>query len=280
MADAKAVSRPLFLHTPILRGPDVRALQGSINEQYEHLAIDRQIERDGELGRETFDAARQVALCLGVHGAAQRKLERGTVSEATQKLIRGRRRTRREALVAKARAGYRRRLRRRYDRSAGEEAVEFGRRFLDTTESPAGSNKGPGITEWQVFTGYTWVKSASQGVFWCGCYACWVVVKGGGARIPERIRLGFAPFITDDARAGRNGLTAVAASQARPGDIACLWGGDHIEVVAEPPAGGYVKCIGGNTSQGGKDNNGGGVYENTRSLADFDGGIVARPDWN
>lgn len=269
----KEIHRPLSLGTPIERGADVEALQGQINERYEHFKIDRQIRKDGEFGAHTFDAAEEIALCLGALGDAQDKLKRHTVSEGTQALIRGRKRTADEEAAGRGREGYRKELRRRYSKGAGEEAVAAGRKLIGVKEQPEGSNWGGKVEDFIRFTGY------SGPVFWCGCFACWVVVKLGGAKIPTRIRLGYAPYITADALAGINGLKAVRAEDARPGDIACLWGGQHIEVVAERPSGGSVRCLGGNTSKGGQESNGGEVAENTRSLSDFDRGIVARPNW-
>ncbi|HEY6731918.1 MAG TPA: hypothetical protein VI039_12960 [Solirubrobacterales bacterium] len=274
MAHAKAVHRPLTLHTPILSGADVKALQGQINEQFDHLKIDRTIAVDGDLGRETFAAAKQVAIGLGAQGSGLRKLKRETISEGVQKLIRGRKRTVLEQAAAARRTGYRRKLRKRHATDAGERAVALGRQLLGTKEVPEGSNWGGKVEDFIRFTGYT------GPVFWCGCFACWVVVKLGGARIPTRIRLGYAPYITADALAGVNGLKAVRAEDARPGDIVCLWGGQHIEVVAGVPRSGSVLCLGGNTTAGGQESNGGEVAENFRSISDFDRGIVARPDWN
>jgi hypothetical protein len=274
MSPSKAVHRRLFIASPILSGPDIRALQGQINEQYDHLKIDRQIEQDGDFGGQTFDAAEEVAISLGVCGDAQGKLGRGTLSEGTQALIRGRKRTDEERAAGNRRQDYREHLRKRYSKGAGEKAVELGRKLIGTKEQPEGSNWGGKVEEFIRFTGY------SGPVFWCGCFACWVVVKLGGAKVPNRIRLGFAPYITADAIAGVNGLKAVPAEKARPGDIASLWSGKHIEVVAEAPSGGSVRCLGGNTTRGGQESNGGEVAENVRSLADFDRGIVARPDWS
>lgn len=280
MAPNKYVHRPLTLATPVEEGPDVRELQEHLNRRFEDLKIDREIAEDGEFGKQTFNAAKQVAISMGVHGGAARKLRRGCLSEGTQKLIRkGRKPTRTEGAIAKGprRRLYRRKLRKRYDRAGGEKAVAAAKRLIGIYERPAGSNLGPGnITLWQRFTGY----APPPGVFWCGCFAAWVVCKLGGAKgIRARIRLGFAPYITDDAQAGTNGLRAVKASEARPGDIACMWGGKHIEVVAGHVSGSTVPCLGGNTSTSGKENNGGAVCLNTRSISDFDQGIVARPTY-
>lgn len=274
MTPNKFVHRPLILASPIESGPDIREFQEHVNRRYGQLNIDRDIVEDGDFGSQTFDGGKEVALALGVVGDPQEKLDRGFISEGVQQLIRGSRdRTPEEDAAAKRRDDYRQELRRRYSKSAGEEAVAKGRKLIGVTEQPHGSNWGGKVEEFIKFTGYT------GPVFWCGCYAAWVVVKLGGAKIPTRIRLGFAPSITADALAGSNGLKAVRAQDARPGDIACLWGGHHIEVIAEKPVNGSVRCIGGNTTKGGQSSNGGEVAENVRSLSDFDRGIVARPNW-
>lgn len=276
-----AVHRPLTLATPVESGADVERLQQAINKRFDELNIDRELRIDGEFGQRTFSAAKQVALSIGVRGGAQRKLKRGRVSKGTQRLIRkARTATVAEQARAKTRAGYRRRLRKRYDRSGGEVAVARGKRLVGISERPPGSNLGAGnITLWQRFTGY----APPPGVYWCGCLAAWVVCKLGGAKgITSRIRLGFAPFITADAQAGVNGLRAVPVAEARAGDLGCLWGGQHIVVVTGPPVDGYVPTLEGNTTapgQSGSQSNGGCVAENRRAVSDFDQGIVARPTY-
>lgn len=272
MPDA-AVTRPLKLASPQTKGEDVSALQAQINKQFRRFNIDRSVRVDGVFGPQTFLAAKQCALCLGATGLALKKLKRNTLSIGTQKLIRGRQRTAGESVVIKARSVYRSRLRKRYAKLPGELAVAAGLKLVGVTENPAGSNWGPQVGEFIKYTGYT------GPVYWCGCFACWVVCKLGGAKITSRIRMGYAPYITADALAGANGFTAVPIEDARAGDVICLWGGQHIEVVISKPKAGLVKCLGGNTSSGGQESNGGGVFVNLRSTADADKGIVARPTW-
>lgn len=277
MAHEKAVHRRLSLHSPLLKGADVSALQSSINKQFEHLMIDREIEVDGRLGRETFNAARQVAISLGVIGEAHDKLERNTLSEATQKLIRGRQRSELEERAGKERDDYRRKLRKRYAKSAGALAIQKSAGLVGVHEVPDGSNWGGKVEEMIRFTGYT------EPVYWCGCCACWIVVKIGGANIPNRIRLGYAGYIVADALAGSNGLTAVPVEKCQAGDLGSLWGAEHIVTVRGPVRNGMVPTREGNTSapsdQAGSQNNGGGVFDKERPISDFDHGIVARPDW-
>jgi len=275
MAD-KAVHRPLNVASPHQKGADVKALQGQINKQFAHLKIDREITVDDDLGLETFDAAKQVARSLGAVGPTMSKFKRHTISEGAQRLIRGRERTAAEKIAGTLRKPYREALRKRYAKGAGEKAIERAMPYVGVTEHPAGSNWGPEVSKFITFTGYT------GPVFWCGCFACWVVVKLGGANIPSRIRMGYAPYITEDAIAGRNGFTAVPISKGRAGDVVCLWGGEHVVTLREDvePGAAYIKTIEGNTSSGdGSQSNGGCVALKERSIGDVDRGIAARPAW-
>ncbi len=271
----KTVHRPFGLISPIVHGADVGALQSNINKQFDHLKIDCEVAVDDEFGPRTMTAAERVALSLGVMGDAQDKLERNTVSEGVQKLIRGGRdRTKEEEEAGRKREDYRKQLRKRFDKTAGERAIEQTRSLVGVHEEPAGSNWGGRVEEMIKFTGY------SEPVFWCGCCACWIVVKVGGARIPTRIRLGYAGFILSDALSGGNGLSAVPVAQARAGDIGTLWNAEHIVTVRGPARNGMVPTREGNTSAAsGSQSNGGEVADKERPISDFDRGVVARPDW-
>lgn len=271
-----AVHRSLHLASPIEKGADIKALQGSVNDQYDHLKIDRQIQQDAEFGRQSFEACKEIALSLGATGEDAEKLDKHTVTESVQQLIRGRKRTEAEEKAAKGRDGYRKKLRQRYSKSAGEKAIEAAVKLVGVHEEPSGSNWGSKVGEMIRFTGYT------GPVFWCGCCACWIVVHLGGAKIASRIRMGYAPYITADAVAGANGFTAVSVHNAQPGDVGCLWGGEHVVTVREAvkPGDTMVKTIEGNTSASdGSQSNGGCVALKERPITDFDRGIVARPAW-
>lgn len=137
-------------------------------------------------------------------------------------------------------------------------------------EQPVGSNWGGHVTDYITFTGYT------SPVYWCGCFACWCVVKNGGADIPARIRMGYGPYIIADAKNGANGFHAVPFSEAQPGDVLVYWGGEHIGLVEQAPVGSSIQTIEGNTGNG-STVNGDGVYRRTRYASDVT--CVARPDY-
>jgi hypothetical protein len=274
MSHEKAVHRALSLHSPRLKGADIVALQSNVNGRFKHLKIDREIEVDGVLGGETFDAVDEVANCLGVCGEAQQKLKRGTISEGTQALIRGRERAAEETAAGHRRKDYREKLRKRYAKSPGAQAIVKSNGLVGVHEEPAGSNWGEKVGEMIRFTGYT------GPVYWCGCCAAWIVIHLGGAKIPSRIRLGYAPYITADALARTNGLRAVRVAEAQAGDLGSLWGGEHVVTVRGPVRNGMVPTREGNTSSAdGSQSNGGEIADKERPVGDFDRGIVARPDW-
>jgi hypothetical protein len=276
MGQNKTVHRSLHLASPPLKGADVSAFQSNVNKQYDRLKVDREIEVDGVLGRETFEAGRDVAYALGVCGEAWSKLKHHTISEGTQALVRGGRdRTEGESEAAHRREEFRKALRARFAKSPGEKAIERSKDLVGVHEEPAGSNWGVKVGEMIRYTGYT------GPVYWCGCCAAWIVVKLGGANIPNRIRLGYAPYITADALAGANGLRAVPVEKCRAGDLGSLWGGEHVVTVRGPARNGKVPTREGNTSASdGSQSNGGEVADKERPIGDFDRGIVARPDWS
>jgi len=268
------VQRGLSLTSPAPKGKDVEALQRACNQLFDHFKIDRRITVDGEYGNQTLSAARQLAYILGAGPNNRKALKKGRVTKDCQRLLRGRKKRKGEIVRAKLRAPYRKKLRARYDIDAGQKAINRAAKWVGTTEQPPGSNWGGEVEKFIRFTGYSFP------VYWCGCWAAWVVVKLGGAKIPSRIRLGYAPYITADARANTNGLSAVSFDQARAGDIITLWGGQHIEVVSGKPQGDSVPTIGGNTSPqagSGSESNGGGVYRRIRNRSEID--CVARPDY-
>jgi hypothetical protein len=177
-------------------------------------------------------------------------------------------------VVAKARALYRRKLRKRYAKAPGELAIERSADLIGVHEEPAGSNWGKVVGKMIRFTGYT------GPVYWCGCCAAWIVIHLGGAKIPSRIRLGYAPYITADALGHTNGLRAVRVEKCQAGDLGSLWNGEHVVTVRGPARNGMVPTREGNTSAAdGSQSNGGEVADKERPIGDFDHGIVARPEW-
>lgn len=163
---------------------------------------------------------------------------------------------------------------------ARRKAVTWAMIKTGTVEHPPGSNKGPGISEWEKrWLGY-------DGYSWCGAFAgC--ALEAGGVKGLVGARIVYTPAILEDARAGKNGFEKlVPLEKARRGDLILMdfeAGGApvmHVGVARDwYRGGGVIKTIEGNTSSGtvGSQDNGGGVFPRVRPRSVIVG--VARPRW-
>lgn len=112
-------------------------------------------------------------------------------------------------------------------------------------------------------------------VSWCAEFVTWCAEQNGSVSFDRGRRYAYCPYIVDDARAGRNGLKAVAAKEAKRGCIVLYdWDNDGIAdhiglIVKEPGRGQSFHTIEGNTSSNmlGPQSNGDGVYQRTRYVS-------------
>jgi hypothetical protein len=271
---SKEVHRGLHLVSPLMHGPDVHALQMALKTGLAHYKIDwLPLTVDGKFGPQTVHAARFYSWAIGL-GAAHRKpiQEQHTVTEATQKLIRGpeqrsgaehRREGRRRKQLAKIRKA---------QTEGPAAAVAGARACIGITENPAGSNSGPDRAVTVLGKKVTVGVSAFERewglgpCYWCLCFACFWL-KWAGAQISGNCAYSVA--IEESARAHTNGFVEVSYSDRRPGDLT-IWKfdgpdspSDHGELYI-----GNEEDIGGNTSsEGGSQSNGGGVFPKTLGSA-------------
>jgi hypothetical protein len=136
------VHRPLSLTTPRMRGADVKAIQQALNRDFDHLEINRGVTVDGVLGKETWNAIHQAGISVGLVRGNRKALERHTLTESAQRLLRGSRTATFWERRARAhRSSYRKRLRRRY---AGPPASLMlkAEGLIGVHEQPPGSNWG------------------------------------------------------------------------------------------------------------------------------------------
>jgi hypothetical protein len=144
--------------------------------------------------------------------------------------------------------------------SIRRQALDEARKWIGTTESPAGSNQCR-FTAWYGMVGP-----------WCAMFAtyCYELGSpGGSASFAKGSYYAYVPYIVSDARSGRRGLSVPSSPVA--GDLVCYdWGGDgvydHVGLI-ESGDGRSWQAIEGNTSSdsGGSQSNGGGVYRRSRS---------------
>ena len=124
-----------------MKGADVRDFQRLLNRHYATWGINRHIAENGTYGRETQEAAAQIALGLGM---LKSDYEHG-ITPALRVLIRrpGRRTARQKERFAKRR-DYRRALRERYGAKARGDAVRGAQRNGDGHRESNGSATAPG----------------------------------------------------------------------------------------------------------------------------------------
>ena len=261
---APTPSRPLTLTTPYTTGPDVRALQRAVNKRRRarHLPT---IAADGEWGPVTDDAVRETAWVLGI---AKDRIT-GPIAPDVQLLIR-----RPELRNATQLARAEKRLKKLVH--SPDAVVKAALMHVGETENPAGSNRGPGVISrcQKAMLGF-------DGFFWCGAFVGYFLERTGGVPI-NRKRIVYTPSIVADAKAKVNGFSGwLPPAAARRGDLALFdWNShddvtaNHVELVVRNLGDGRLECVGGNTSKGGQDNNGGGIYRQLRSTGLIG---VARP---
>lgn len=264
------IHRPLSLVTPNLEGPDVRALQAAINDDFSGFKLSGHCDVDGEFGPQTKRRANRILYLLGAdpqgEGLAgplftkdEQKVIRDPSSRTKQQKERSERRVA-QALAAQERHG-----------KGAAAAVKYAFSQVGVTEHPLGSNRGPEVDLWTEFC------KLVPPVFWCGCFAAYCAVHEGGAKV-NPYDLVHNVVLLNNADAGGHGLERVSLSEARAGDIVSYTFA-HIGLLVGPIENGRLHTVEGNTGQTGQQNNGGGVYEHTDRSTGLVLGIV-RPDYS
>jgi hypothetical protein len=259
--------RTLKLTSPAMHGDDVKLLQQTINTQFKRWGVKHKIDVDGEYGPVTRDAYRSILHGLGISQAAMAK----GITPRLRVRVRRRLLTPAELVRFRARKDWRAQLRKRYDGHGAAAALEWAASMVGVKESPAGSNRGKLIDQWQRLCEFL-------GGPWCGAFANRALMAGG---FPAQPWLRYCPWIEQRAKAGEGGWSWHHIKDAKPGDLV-LYGAQiaqHVEVVKA-----FQDTFGGNTSSGhaGSQDNGGCVAHRTDrdwSAAGFPARGVARPPW-
>lgn len=246
--------RSLLLTSPLMTGPDVKALQVALNKRGEDRGFP-DVATDGEYGRETDAAVSRTSRALG---SLESTIAKSGATIGEQRMIRnpGDRSTAqlKRARDRKAAADT---LRSQHG-SGGKAALSWARSQIGVHERPAGSNLGkPQPEGWERAAGFV-------GGPWCGAFAKASAAAGGAIVTPEAR---YVPWLENHARAHTGGYDGWQSSDdfaamvkfAEPGDHVCFdFGGagdagvdDHVGVLDRfyrDSAGMWrVKTVDGNT---------------------------------
>lgn len=266
----KAAHRVLHLVSPLMQGPDVKALQEALNGLFNHYKFPwRAIREDGDYGRRTRRAAQFGAWLIGLEEERLHAIATGRITIEVQHLLRNPDdRSAQDRSREDARKAGRERLHKEHSEGMPA-AVKWMLDQVGTHEVPADSNHGPfPIDECQAYFGLS-------GVPWCGCCAGYAIKKIGG--IDSACWFPYAGSIREDALAGRNGLHDVRPDQADIGCVATFFSGgdDHVGLVRGKFHDGMIPTVEGNTSaNSGRESDGGIIEIKERSVAELT--IVAR----
>ena len=163
-----------------------------------------------------------------------------------------------QSLLMKQRAKARRK------KYVGVTALEVAQQFVGVSEQPPGSNKVM-FSNWYGITGP-----------WCAMFVTYCFVQAKSKAFVKGERYAYCPYILQDAKYNRNGLSLVSANQAKAGDVVLFdWDNDgiadHVGIVnMAPMKATKFTTIEGNTS-GTNPSDGGMVAHMTRRVSDVIG---------
>lgn len=259
----KEVNRDLSLVSPLLKGPDVKALQQSLNHLCDHYEFDwHHIAEDGEYGRRTARQAAFVGFMIGLDEDRLHAVKAGRIAEDVQVLFRNpEKRSKQDKGREERRKPKLKKLRKQHQEGM-QAAVEWAVKHKGVHEEPADSNRGPfPIDECQAYFGLS-------GQPWCGCFVGYAIEKIGG--IDTGTWWPYAGSIHQDALAGRNGLEDINPAQADVGCVATFFNGgdDHVALIRAKSKGSTLFTVEGNTSSASQDSDGGIIETKERSFSE------------
>jgi hypothetical protein len=225
--------RTLSLTSPPMKGKEVKDAQRALKE---YGAWTGKI--DGVYGEFTARATAQAKYRLGY---ADKHLNR-VYGPDLHKFLTGQ---------AKPTLLMQRRAKKRAEKKdVGEAALGIALQYEGVKEDPPNSNRVM-FSEWYGMIGP-----------WCAMYVTYCFTKAGAKHFNKNAaRWAYCPYMLNDARAQRHGLTVVPADKTRPGDIVLFdWArdgvADHVGILMSSinKAGGFTSIegnTGANNSDGG-----------------------------
>lgn len=235
--------RTLTLTSPPMRGPEVVHAQRMLNSAGFAAGP-----MDGIFGEQTGRACSAAKWALGYANKDVKPI----YGDLLDDYLAGRKK---QSLLMRNRAANRRKK-----ETLGEKALRIGRQYIGTKESPPGSNRVM-FSEWYGIIGA-----------WCAMFVTFCFVEAGSKGFKRGERWAYCPFMLDDARHNRNGLTLVQRGTERAGDIALFgFGGvvaKHVGIVVTVNHNNATFIsLEGNTSVD-SDSDGGEVQIRTRNISD------------
>lgn len=251
-----AKKSPARVHRPLRfgdTGEDVSALQKAAQKVLDHFKIDYDIVIDGEYGPNTHRGVRMAAIGMGALAGNRAALAARRCPESAQRLVRRTRpKNKAERRATRRRKSYRQRMRKRWDRTLGQKALDVARTLIGVMEQ-GGNNTGPIVDK---------IIRANGGVIgepWCGDF-CAFCYRIAGSKLVQRLWASVYYLGT------LLGINKVAVP--KPGDLV-RFKFDHVGLFEKDNGDGTITTIEGNTGASGavsdSKTGGDGVYRKVRS---------------
>lgn len=218
--------RTLRLTSPYMKGKDVKDAQRALKKFGTWVGP-----IDGIFGEQTARATAQAKYIIGYREKDCTQMYGGLLHD----YLTGKRKP---SVLMKRRAE----KRKGGTKIMREKALSLALSFEGVKESPPNSNRVM-FSNWYGLIGP-----------WCAMFVTYCFVEAGSKAFRKGARWAYCPFMVNDARAQRNGLTVVPTANVQPGDIAMFdWQSDgisdHVGIVITPPnSKGAFKAVEGNTS--------------------------------
>ena len=215
--------RTLRLTSPNMKGADVKEAQKSLRQYYKGRL-------DSVYGPKTALAVKQAKYDLGY-------AEKNITSAYDEQFVQYYSKAKSQTFLMQQRAKQRVKK-----QTKAEAAIASARQFIGVSEDPPGSNQVM-FSKWYGVIGP-----------WCAMFTTYNWVQAKSKAFKQGERYAYCPYIYDDAKYHRNGLTLIPTANARPGDIVLYdWKhdgiSDHVGILLTKPSRyGDFKAIEGNTS--------------------------------
>lgn len=240
------MKRTLTLTSPMMRGADVERAQSILRAAGYFVG-----EIDGVFGEITGRACMAAKNDLGYAN----KNIKPSYGKSLEGFLTGEKK-RTPAMIVRARQ-------RRKKLDIGARALEIAKQYVGVKENPPGSNRVM-FSEWYGMIGP-----------WCAMFVTYCFVKAGSKAFERGARWAYCPYLLNDSRANRNGVTAVSRAIVVPGDVVLFsWKQDgvanHVGIVAgNIDSAGNFATVEGNSSptNAGSQSNGGMVVERVRNVS-------------
>jgi hypothetical protein len=225
--------KTITLTSPYTKGAEVKELQKALAKNPYGNFYAAKV--DGVFGPFTSNACKEAKYWLGY----PKDRINGIAGDPLMSYLNG---SKKLPLWHRRRRNARIKIAERQDKTMAAKALKKAISYIGVKESPPNSNRVL-FSDWYQMIGP-----------WCAMFVTYCYVDAGSKAFQRGSRWAYCPYMVNDARAERNGLKMIKASEVKPGDVVLFdWQGDgvsdHVGIFEKwTKKNSKFTCIEGNTS--------------------------------